>query len=162
MYSIDQDIPSGVWQLIIRARTESELDRAIIIVGGRIAATVSSHRLANELAPVAARAVARVVRTAEGAPAASSSISTDRVVGVLQLIADYEDRCPTPYLVPWRRPHGPGVHIVDPEGLGPDPLPWDESFNAVALATVTGLAALTEQGKELAQLSGQLLGRLAD
>ena len=59
MWSSGQDMPRGPWQLIIRARTEFELDRAIIIVSGRIAATVASHRLAKELGTVAARSVAR-------------------------------------------------------------------------------------------------------
>ena len=158
MWSSDQDMPRGPWQLIIRARTESELDRAIIIVSGRIAATVSSPRLAKELGPVVAHSVARAAG-GTGTEPGSSGVSADKVVSALAALADYEDICPTPYRFPWQRPHVPGPHIA--EGAGPDPSPWDESFAAVALATTQRLAALTSQGKGLAQAAGGILDRLA-
>ena len=159
MWSSDQDMPHGPWQLIIRARTESELDRAIIIVSGRIAATVASPRLAKELGSVVTRSVARAA-AGTGHDPASPGVSAERVVSALAVLADYEDICPTPYVFPWRHPHGPGVNVVV-HGLGPDPLPWDESFDAVALAATRRLAALSEQGKELAELAGALLEQIA-
>lgn len=158
MWSSGQDMPRGPWQLIIRARTESEFDRAIIIVSGRIAATVASHRLAKELGTVAARSVARAA-AGTGQGHASAGVSAERVVSALAALADYEDICPTPYVFPWRHPHGPGVTV---EGAGPDPLFWDESFDAVALAATRRLAALSEQGQELAESASHLLDRLAD
>lgn len=157
MWSSDQDMPRGPWQLIIRARSESELDRAIIIVSGRIAATVASPRLADELGPVAARAVARAA-AGTGQDPASTGVSPERVVSALAALADYEDICPTPYVFPFKHPHGPGPRG---EGSGPDPIPWDESFDAVALAATQRLAGLSKQGGGLAQSAGALLDRLA-
>jgi hypothetical protein len=81
-------------------------------------------------------------------------------VSALAALADYEDICPTPYVFPWRHPHGPGV-TVTVEGAGPDPLPWDESFDAVALAATRRLAALSDQGQELAESASLLLDRPA-
>jgi len=156
MWSSDQDMPRGPWQLIIRARTESELDRAIIIVGGRIAATVASPELAEELGPVVARSVARA---AGGATQGSSSpaVSADKVVRALAALADYEDICPTPYVFPFLGPHVP-VHRI---GEGPDPMPWYESVDVVALAATQRLAALSSHGKGLAETAGGMLERLA-
>jgi hypothetical protein len=158
MWSNDQDMPRGPWQLIIRARTESELDRAIIIIGGRIAATVSSPRLAKELAPLVARSVARAAGTRQDP--ASPGVSAERVVSALAALADYEDICPTPYTFPHPHPHGAGVNVVI-EGIGPDPLRWDESVDAVALAATRRLAALSEQGQEVAEAAGSLLKQVA-
>lgn len=158
MWSIDQDMPRGPWPLIIHARTDAELNRAIIIVSGRIAATVASPRLAKELAPVVTRAVA----LAAGAhlDPASPAVSADRVVGALAALADYEDICPTPYTFPHPHPHGPGVN-VGVEHLGPDPMPWHESYDAVALAATRRLAALSDQGQEVAEAAGSLLKQVA-
>jgi hypothetical protein len=156
MLSIDQDVTREAWQFIIRARTETELDRAIIIVSGRIAATVSSPRLAKELAPVVARSVARAAG-APGQDPAPSGVSSEKVVRALAALADYEDICPSPYRFPWQGPHVPGPHHSD----GPDPLPWDESLDVVALATTQRLAALSSQGKGLAEAAGSMLERLA-
>jgi hypothetical protein len=149
-------MPRGPWQLIIRARTESELDRAIIIVSGRIAATVGSPRLSRELEPVVAHAVADSVASI-GQRSAATGVSADKVVSALAVLADYEDICPTPYIFPFQGPHVPGPHHTE----GPDPMPWRESFDAAALAATQQLAALTTQGQGVAEAAGSLLKQIA-
>jgi len=156
MLYIDQDVAHEAWQFIIRARTETELDRAIIIVSGRIAATVASPHLAKEIGPVVARSVARAA-AAPGQGEAASGVSSEKVVRALEVLADYEDICPSPYRFPWQGPHAPGPHHSE----GPDPMPWYESVDVVALATTQRLAALSSQGKGLAEAAGSLLERLA-
>ena len=106
-----------------------------------------------------ARSVARAAAGTHRDPA-SSGVSAERVLGALAALADYEDICPTPYTFPRPHPHGQGVNIVI-EGLGPDPMPWDESFDAVALAATRRLAALSEQGQEVAEAAGSLLEQVA-
>ena len=156
MWSDIQDMPHGPWQLIIHARTESELDRAIIIVSGRIAATVATPRLAKELEPVVARSVAHAA-AGIGQQSGSTGVSAEKVVSALAVLADYEDICPTPYFFPFQGPHVPGPHRTE----GPDPSPWLESFDAVALAATQRLAGLSKQGQGLAESAGSLLKQLA-
>ena len=155
MLSIDQDVTREAWQFIIRARNEIELDRAIIIVSGRIAATVASPRLAKELEPVVARSVAHAA-AGIGQQSASTGVSPEKVVSALAVLADYEDICPTPYS-PFHGPHVPGPHRSE----GPDPSPWRESFDAVALAATQRLAGLSKQGQALAESAGSLLQQIA-
>jgi len=156
MWSIDQDMPHGPWPLIIHARTEYEFERAVVLISGRIAGTVASPRLSEKLEPVVAHAVAHAA-AGLGQQPTSTGVPAEKVVSALAVLADYEDMCPTPYFFPFQGPHVPGPHHTE----GPDPSPWRESYDAVALAATQRLAGLSKQGQGLSEAAGALLKQLA-
>jgi hypothetical protein len=157
VFSPDQDYSHEPYQLLIRARTQAQLERAIIIIASRIAAKAVSIRVSEKLAPVAAKTVARVALSAsEATGRIGRAPSATRVVSALQLVADFDDWCGTPWRKPWPWPWpGPWQEVKDPH-----PDPWRESglFDVAVLKVVIGLAKLTpEVGGELAETSQGLL-----
>ena len=157
MFSPDQDYSHEPYQLLIRARTQAQLERAIIIIASRIAAKAVSTRVSEKLAPVAAKTAARVALSAsEATGRIGRAPSATRVVSALQLVADFDDWCGTPWRRPWPWPWpGPWQEVKEPH-----PDPWRESglFDVAVLKVVIGLAKLTpEVGGELAETSQGLL-----
>jgi hypothetical protein len=151
MFSPDQDYSNYPYQLLIRARTQAEFARAVIIVASRIVATAASSRVSKELAPVVAKTVADLPVGRGAVPPAT------KVVSALQLEADFDDWwCGTPPRWPWPWP--------GPWREEPHPDPWRESglLDAVVLKAVNGLANLVpEIGSSLADTSMRLLKELA-
>jgi hypothetical protein len=147
MFSPDQDYSNYPYQLLIRARTQAEFARAVIIVASRIVAAAASSRVSKELAPVVAKTVADLPVGRGAAPPAAE------VVSALQLVADFDDWwCGTPPRWPWP---WPGPWKEDPH-----PDPWRESglLDAAVLKAVNGLANLVpEIGGSLAGTSMRLL-----
>jgi hypothetical protein len=157
MFSPDQDYSHEPYQLLIRARTHAQLERAIIIIASHIAEKAVSTRISEKLAPVAAKTAARVALSAsEATGRIGRAPSATSVVSALQLVADFDDWCGTPWRKHWPWPWpGPWQEVKEPH-----PDPWRESglFDAAVLKTVIGLAKLTpEVGIELAETSQSLL-----
>jgi hypothetical protein len=97
MYGIDQDVPSGPWQLLIRARTEYEIDALIASVVVREVAAVGAEKAAIEVARAANAALAGSKGAQPAEPAAR--------VAAIDALADYEERCGNGRHWPGPRPH---------------------------------------------------------
>ena len=155
MFSPDQDYSDAPYRLLIRARTQAELERAIIIVATHIAATAGSKHVSEKLAPVAAKTASSIVLS-QSLGRSHKAINSGDVVSALKLVTDFDDWCGTPWHWPWPWP-GP-----DP---GPDPRPWRESglFDVAVLEAVKGLAQLVpDVAADLLGTSDALLKEFRD
>lgn len=102
MYGIDQDYNARIWQLIIRARYEAELDALVASIAAGAVAQVAPREMALKVAEVAFASV-REERAA--APATPESR-----FAALEVVADWDgDLCPR---IPWPRPHYADVEEV--------------------------------------------------
>lgn len=136
MYSIDQDYDTHIWQLIIRARYEFELDAMVATLVARSMAEVAPREIA---AKVTATAFAAVQHEEVRTPAPPTSR-----LAALDLVADWDgDLCPR---IPWPRPHHDDV-----EELG------DPMFSVVLARSI---ALVSRAGSE--QLRGALGGMLGE
>ena len=142
-------------RFLIRARTQSQFERAIIIIASHIAATAVSARVSEKLVKVAKKSMVGVTlrdSKVESAPSAANLVSA------LQLIADFDDWCGTRPRRPWPWPW-PG-----PWQEKPQPDPWINSgmIDAAALKTIIGLSKLVpEFGSELQDISKDFLKEMA-
>jgi hypothetical protein len=159
MLSDDQNPSDYPYQLLIRARTQTQFEQAIIVITSRIAATALSKSVSEKLIPVTVKTVNSVTlreTVSNRAPAATSMISA------LQMLADFDD-CGTPW--PFHRwPHWPWPWPWPWQDGKPSPDPWANAglFDAAALKTINGLALLVPQvGKELAETCQALLKGLS-
>jgi hypothetical protein len=157
MFSSDQDYSQYPYQLLIRARTQAQFERAIIIIASRIATTAVSARVSEKLTKAAMKAASVVAFRDSGSGRAPSATS---VVSALQLMADFDDWCGTRWpRWPWPWP-GPWPW----QEVKPSPDPWINSglIDAVALKTIISLAKLApEVGSELLDTSQAIAQELA-
>lgn len=155
------DIGNAPYRAIIRIRTKLEFDRVILSIAGRIASTMVSAKIAEQLAPVATKVLTSASIASKKLGAEQPPLP-ERVVAAMRVVANWEDAwCPTrpwPWPGPWPGPWPwPWKDIIKPQ-----PDPWSESglFDIPALIAVIGLAELTEQGVEIAKAGQTLLDNL--
>lgn len=151
MFSPDQDYKNSSYQLLIRARTQAQFEKAILAIVSRIAATAASPSASEKLTPSIAQAVSSITLRTSGegrAPSASN------VVSALRILADFDDWwCGTPPR-PWPWPWWT-------ESSKPSPDPWGNFgyLDMAALKAITNLAKLVtpEVGKDLAETSQSMM-----
>ena len=161
MYAPDQDISDVPYHILIRARTESQFNQAVLAISSRVAATMLSARASKELAPALTKAMANI---SLHEPRENREPSADSVLTALHALADLDDWCGTPPRPPrWPWPW-PWPWRID-DKLDPDPVPWRELgySDIIALKTITNLATLmpSEVGKDLAEISHSMIKEMA-
>ena len=153
MYTFDQCYNNVPYELLIRARTQVQFDRAIFAISSHIAATVLSAQVSEKLAPVIRKTIANI--TLKDESEASRGLSATSIVAALHALADFDDYCGTPWRWWWPRPPR------RPEPPEPWPIDWREFgyFDIVALKTINSLASLIkgEVGQEVVNVSQSLI-----
>lgn len=156
MYSSDQDYSNLPYRLLIRARTQSQFEKAVITIASRIVTTAVSQGVAKKFKTPALQAIKSVsLRAGNGGKAPSPS----NVVSALQMCAELDDWCGTP----WPRKPFPWPWPWPWPEPDPHPDPWFEMgmFDVAAMKAVVGLTKLVpEVGQELLDLSQNVLKEL--